>query len=61
MVHLGLPLLEQRDSVVLYSVSLEDQELCPVCAFSTYFTKVKSAIFEVFILLTNFLADSCFS
>ena len=34
----------------------EDTELCPVHALSTYFTKVKSANFELFILLTNFLA-----
>ena len=34
----------------------EDSELCPVHALSTYFTKVKSANFELFISLTYVVA-----
>ena len=41
MVHLGLPLLEQRDSMVLYSVSLKDQELCTVRAFLLILPRLK--------------------
>ena len=34
----------------------EDKELCPVLALQTYFSKVRSANFELFILLTYVLA-----
>ena len=34
----------------------EDKEVCPVLALQTYFSKVKSANFELFILLTYVLA-----
>ena len=34
----------------------QDQELCPVFGLTTYFSKVRSANFELFILLTYVLA-----
>ena len=35
---------------------VEDKELCPVLALQTYFSKVSSGNFELFILLTYVLA-----
>ena len=60
IVHL-LPLkkqLKQQRNCGFFKIPkfFEDKELCPVLALQTYFSKVRSANFELFILLTYVLA-----